>query len=852
MGKIRTLLAGLLMTGFLLIVSAAPAAAGWPSAEDVIKKVAPLAGLNADQTEFVIFALKDPGCAGTIASYTAAQDYSLAAFIIALKGTKLQSVPGMPHMSEGQCKAYNPVQQAYIFVDGVGDKLLGADKANKLRAILKDQIAEGKSSLDAEIASVPYIGPVLTNWDCECTAAYQTNLGTEKAIDAVVTAVISIGKSVKSGDIPGALEKMITVIGPKAACQLGADWTGVGAIPVVSDIASKACESVAGKAVEWVVAGAGTTAQALGIIGGPHIPPEEYYDKMFRPEIGKDGYMELADILYNKCYDYFEPTNMAAPTAKKVCVGLRARYVEDSIGKLQWNDFQNERQAYYSKNVKPKAVEAAMKTDAEFAAVKKEVEATCKSYFNQKYPKASAYGGEPIDAICTSFVTYSKSQYHPWDMDKVRAQAQSAIAAEVANKNEPFCIKDDTRNSVTCDSEGLKSCQSSLPGTCAKTSGSLGGMERPCCRYGTAKSSTFSYEKDFADLQAGKQAPFCRTQSGDPLHVSCALQQAYDACLKSASRACEKAAKNPNGTAAKTCCSLDPSWLETVPGVKEVKSFVAESNIKVKDSCSVGGMLKGLSYDPRIASCASGGPLTGCQAKYKGECKLLSSGYAAAACCDLSAFNSAGAQEQPYDPKDRTQDDLARTAAVVGGTGGKCHYGKTADGKDDLFKVVCDTIAAARICTEKLGRDAQTPCDKKMKDGWVMSPCCERSPEALKADAKDAAKTDVKAPGAGDVKAGSLAPAEKPRRQTGASGLGTVSRTPVPSGGLSALKAGDTKLHGGLGGLGASSAGTPSRGLPSTSGTPARRTTGATGSRTTGSGTRTPAEEDTGPARSTR
>lgn len=863
MVNIRSLLSGLFMAVFLLLASTAPASAGWPSAEDVIKKIAPLAGLNGDQVEFVIFALKEPSCAGTIASYTAAQDYSLVAFIAALKATKLQSIPGMPAMSEAQCKAYNPVQQAYIFVDGVGNKLLGAGKADQLRGILKEQIAQGKSSLDAEIGSVPYIGPVLTNWDCECTAAYQTNLASEKTIDAAVTGVISIGKSVKSGDIPGALEKMITVIGPKAACQLGAEWTGVGAIPVVSDIASKACESVAGKAVEWVVSGASTTAQALGIIGGPHIPPEEYYKNMFVPEIGKDGYMELADILYKKCYDYFEASNMSASTAKKVCVGLRAQYVEDSIGKLQWTAFQYERQDYYTKNVKPKAVEAAMKTDAEFNAIKKEVEATCKTYFTQKYPKASAYAKEPIEEICTSFITYSKSQYHPWDMDKVRSQAQSAIVSEVANKNTPFCDKDDTRNSLTCDDQGLKSCQASLPGTCAKTSGSLGGMERPCCRYGTAKSSMFEYNKNYADSLATKQSPYCRTQGADPLRVSCALKQAYDACLKSASWTCDKVNKNPNGTAATTCCVLDPSWIDTVPGVKDVKSFVATSNIQVKDSCGIGGMQKGLSYDPRIANCAAGAPLKGCEMKYKDGCKQMSSGYVASPCCDLSVFNAAGNEEQPYDPKDRAQDDLAAAEAVIAGSHGDCHYGKTADGKEDAFKVVCDTINAAKMCTEKLGRDALTPCSKKIKDGWVTSPCCERSAAALKADARDTVKTDIKAPGAGDLKPGSLKAAEPAKRQTGlgTSGLGTVSRKPVPSGGLNAPKAGDTKLPGAAGGLGSSSSGASTRGLPSSSSgsasTPRRASpstaAGTTGTISTGiTGTRTTPEDDSTPARSTR
>ncbi len=179
---------------------------------------------------------------------------------------------------------------------------------------------------------------------------------------------------------------------------------------------------------------------------------------------------------------------MAASTAKKVCVGMRARYVEESLGKIQWTAFQAERQGYYKANVEPKGVGAARSGDAAFAVVKKEVDTTCRSYFTQKYPKATAYakayGGEPIEDICTSFVTYKSSQYHPWDIDKARKNAQMTLQSAVVASNKPFCQVGAARNEIVCSDQGIKACFAELPDICVKSEMALGGMERPCCKLG--------------------------------------------------------------------------------------------------------------------------------------------------------------------------------------------------------------------------------------------------------------------------------------------------------------------------------------------------------------------------------
>lgn len=83
------------------------------------------------------------------------------------------------------------------------------------------------------------------------------------------------------------------------------------------------------------------------------MPVDEYYWKMITPDLAKDGYTELASILYGKCYNYFEPSNMSADTAKKVCSTLRNRYISESLGKLQFQKSSLEVYPYYKSDIEP-------------------------------------------------------------------------------------------------------------------------------------------------------------------------------------------------------------------------------------------------------------------------------------------------------------------------------------------------------------------------------------------------------------------------------------------------------------------------------------------------------------------
>lgn len=84
------------------------------------------------------------------------------------------------------CKKLNAVERAYIFINEKGDQILGKSTADFLRKNLEEQIKNGKQELDAQIASIPYVGTILTNWDCGCDAAFQTNFQIEKLADKTV------------------------------------------------------------------------------------------------------------------------------------------------------------------------------------------------------------------------------------------------------------------------------------------------------------------------------------------------------------------------------------------------------------------------------------------------------------------------------------------------------------------------------------------------------------------------------------------------------------------------------------------------------------------------------------------
>ncbi len=311
-----------------------------PSYTTVINKVAPIVGWSGDQTQAILFGIEHPDCASKIISYTAAQDYSLVAFIGGLKVTK-QSVVGLKPMNAANCKQYNPPERAYAFIDSQGDKLLGKAAADSARDILKPLIAQQSTAINAEIAAIPYVGTILTNWDCGCDAAFDTNFAIEVFADTAVKDGIAIGKAAKAGNFGVVIEKLIDLAGAKVACELGSDLIGTGSIPVVSSVVSNACSGVLGSAVGWLKGAAGTVGQALGIIGYQHINTTDYYNQNWPQH--RQGGANMASFhpgmalfnfeipIYDGCYDYFSKSNMSNDTARQECDEQRARFSNEVV-----------------------------------------------------------------------------------------------------------------------------------------------------------------------------------------------------------------------------------------------------------------------------------------------------------------------------------------------------------------------------------------------------------------------------------------------------------------------------------------------------------------------------------------
>jgi hypothetical protein len=167
--------------------------------------------MQPDQIEAARFYTKHPECSSKILSYTLAEDYSLVGFIASLKATKLSSLNklGIPKGDLSSCKKLNPIERAYLFIDTQGDKILGKSAADFFRKHLEEQIKDGKKELEAQIAAIPYVGTILTNWECGCDAAFQTNFEAEKLADKTVALIISVSEDVSKGKIGSALEKLI-------------------------------------------------------------------------------------------------------------------------------------------------------------------------------------------------------------------------------------------------------------------------------------------------------------------------------------------------------------------------------------------------------------------------------------------------------------------------------------------------------------------------------------------------------------------------------------------------------------------------------------------------------------------
>lgn len=736
-GFIRKVLIGLSLV-FLVTLSLDEVYADWPDPLEVLETIAPYTGMNPDQLTAAKFYLDKPECASTIMSYTIAQDYSLVGFIGSLKATKLENLQklGLPKLDKSTCKKYNPVEQAYIFINNQWDKILGKAQADFFRTILEDQIKSGMSELDAQIASIPYVGTVLTNWDCGCDAAFDTNFIVEKLADKTVWLVISVLQDVKKEDYGSALEKLVVEFWPKMACEIGAEWVGVGSIPIVSDVATKACNSIAGKAVDFVISWAGSIAETVGIIWGKHIPVEEYYTRMFRPEIGKYDYVGLASMLYGKCYSYYEKSNMSASTAKKACNALRDRYIKDSLGSIEHAAFYSERYGYYTKNYLPAIQSMATYGNKEFENALALLSSSCEKYFSLKYPNLKAYEKAYDNPITPYDAKFCDFQYSIKD---ARKSAQNALLFSVNAELQPFCKTSSVeKNVILCEADRINTCKNFLPKTCSDAKGS----EFPCCKIGKGTDSVWDMNVKYASEIASSVGGgiYCTTDAKNPLKIACSLESSYKSCQKKFQYETNKnCSKTPtkNGAVNEVCCAYEPANLSKINGVDAAKTFVKEQVAKAPGSCSIGGMLEGYSFDPRIISCSKK-TLPACKKKFAGACVKNSAGFVTGVCCEGYVFEG---EEWQYDPLTRLKEHVTLAKKVLSESKGDCIAANTKNGEKDDFYIMCKSDAGVAACKQKLDRLALWSCSDKMTvSGFVSGPCCMKQVKNDVADADKKAK----------------------------------------------------------------------------------------------------------------
>jgi hypothetical protein len=633
---------------FVFLIQTPIALAKWPNEETLLQTLAPLAGIDPDELEAIKFSIKNPVCAQTIVSYTIAQDYSLIGFIGTLKTSQIQNIPNLTPLKKNNCKKSNPIENAYRFVESQGDKFLGKEYASLIKEILAEQISQGKSELDSQIASIPYIGTILSNWDCACDAAFETNFPSEKIINQKVGDVISILNFIKKGDVDNAIEKLFNAFGTEIACKFLASYTGLEAIPVINSFANQTCSSVLGKTLNFVVDAGDEILKGMGIKGYDHIAPDEYYGIYMYPEIGIPNYLSKADAFYTQCYKYFEPSSMAPSTAKKVCLILKDRYIKESIAKIDWNKAKFEVVDYIKNNLISKAQKSALVYEKDFEKIILEETNKCEKFFKEKYPTALTFKYASKEFCNAQSITET--------MWYQRKKAQQNLINQIYNFTRPFCEKNANDTTLICEKEFLNICHNYFKNnSCVKSKkdGAPGAVDIPCCQLGTPKEwekykeTIKKVEKKAKDIDGDI---YCKTgNTKNPLQITCSLEASFNKCQKEfGTVSCSKLSeqyKYKSGASITGCCEYVPENLNMVKGVEAASNFIKEQNQKKLGVCSLGGLgdEKGYSFDPRIIRCNSEinkvCKNTFFKFAFNKKCSFNKQGYATGLCCIEDIFS---------------------------------------------------------------------------------------------------------------------------------------------------------------------------------------------------------------------
>jgi hypothetical protein len=306
-----------------------------------------------NDVELLKFSIKHPVCAQTIFAKTIAQDYSLIATTAGIKAAKVGaqvSIEGLKSFNESMCHALSPLQRFYAFVERTGGKFV--PNSSYVKQLAKQEMDKGKTQLEGELVKVPVAGSVLQNWDCLCDAAFESNLSEEAIATDLYPKGAKLVVAAKKGDVGDVVEIALTEFGPAFACALGAEYSGVGHIPVVGQATKDTCAGVLGKVLAWGVKGAGAVKDAAISFGetvsqqGKHIDPVKYYEMYWRSEVhtdvlallrmGKQSLDKSAHkIKYDHCVSYFDSNGASSDSAVKWCGKMQTQLAAEVNAKLE-------------------------------------------------------------------------------------------------------------------------------------------------------------------------------------------------------------------------------------------------------------------------------------------------------------------------------------------------------------------------------------------------------------------------------------------------------------------------------------------------------------------------------------
>ena len=766
----------------LLVLLSVAGSARAISVDDLTDRIANIVfiGPNAkNQIAAFKFALKNPVCASKIASTTAAQDYSLIGFIYTLKFYKAAGpmVGKIPQITDAAtCQKYNPIQQLYSVIDSTAakygpNKLIpngngGQIAAGVLKQKIEEQISQGKDKLDSAIATIPVAGPILENWNCECDAAFNTELSDEAAMKLSIAYALKLKDAIANQDISKLLELMLGLgLNADQVCQLGQDLAGTSNIPVVSSVVTATCTTVLGKVLSWgvgagqAVAGAATGAYndvKNAVSGTPHMPGPEYYQKFWQPQIpaavpvlsfqGFTAFDNQYRIpLWNNCFNYFTDKSkfgnraMSSDSAKETCnfhlEGLFSPAVVDQVLKTEGNSRANIASSYDLQNIKWRADWIAKCTVPKGGWQADQITETCSNNVTNILLQGQA------NAV-SAWQTCKNPATSSFDVNKCVQIGYNSVQNDLVNATKASKIAQDRFAKVVDFLFGYKPYFGFVPDLCKQVGDKLLDPQ-----FANACQSTEPIYGCGKVISKISPADFDQSSDAAVQSSTAAMKAGLDSCLSGSKAVLTEWQKlaslmQPYMTGwFAQCNSWDTKKTGWCVGINA--SLISAFYACVKDDISKTSKTA-LNGTPLIApiSVVPSGSTNPYALIQPTALKDIAEGFCADAASkvvtdvlslDPDKVFSGDTNKSNYDISKRAPRELALTDKIVRDSNGQCSFGSSNKGID-AFQLVCANEASYNAClayfTDPSEKRQAAGCRNQDSNGYVGSPCCSIGPVA--------------------------------------------------------------------------------------------------------------------------